>query len=346
MLCFISCMYAQDNTRFFNKPFSIFNNAGQVIIAGDVSTYVYNNYYGKNVKAETYTDAHAKPEYLVYELFKQMKNKDINAIGRLYDTTFDKKQFNGNRMVDSLKGYTDIKFISKFNSGDFFIIRYDFVSATKSYAYFALVRNVRGKYFLSMNINVSDPFNLIGSYSPNNLFDRPDETISTKGLTPFYFVKKEGKVFYTPELPGESYTSLYLAFEFFNNNSNTAETEFLKQLQNAGQSGDTMKLKNMIAVSDLPLLSDSYFGNFYYADLKKILKNYPDLTPLATLKINEGKVLYFRYANQLNSFVSSIILKQVNGKYYLGLRITNDDINNILQNVYIRETLVNYFKGR
>lgn len=344
----VACTYSQDNSNYFYKPFSIYKSAGQVVIAGDVNSFVYANYYGKDVSNENYNDPHSKPEYLVNELFKAMKKKDLSAFTNLYDETFDKKNFNVPRMADMAKNYTDIKFVSKFRSGDFMVIRYDFVSSNKNFPFFASIRNIKNKYFLTTQINVSDPFNVIGSFSPNNLFERKGEAVNLKKMTPFYFIEKGKKIFFSNQKPIEGHATLYLAFEFYNAFSNSPEIDFLKTLQKTAVL-DSAKLKNLIAADQLPLLSsDLYYSNYFYAEIKKIFRNYSIIVPIAALKINDGKILYFKFGSpdETPMHIASIILKKVGTKYFLGLRITDNDINNILWNVYIREAIYDYMNTR
>jgi hypothetical protein len=349
LLLFInSCLFSQsDNDIFYHKPFSIYKPLGQVVISGALNNYVYSDYYGKDVKKQGYTDPHAKPEYLIYELFKDMKNKDIAGIRNLYDSSFTGKEADANGMAALLKDYTDIKYLSKFKSGNAMIIRYDFVSPQKQYAFFAALRRIDNKYYLTQDINVSDPFNVIGSFSPYNLFERTEESVRTGNMTAFYFINRDNKVFVTNDLPNEDYAAVYLAFEFYNSSSSAPEIDLLKQLQGAAQSDDSIKMKGLLTNTDWPLLSDPYFGNYYYFDIQKIFKNYPIIEPLAGIKTTEGKVLYFKYsASGQSANIASIIVKQSEGRNYLTLRIADDNINNILQNVYIQEAIYDYFKSR
>jgi hypothetical protein len=339
-------IHAQDNSIYFYKPYPIFSTAGQVIIAGELNTSIYSNYFGKDVRNAAYTNAHERPENLVYELFRKMKIKDIDGIGKLYDTSFHSKSFDGNRMVSMLKDYTDIKFVSKFRSGDLVIVRYNFISPRNEYPYFAVIRDIGNRYYLTMNINITDPFNTIGSFSPYNLPDKPAEPVSTKDMTPFYFINKDNKTFFTTELPQVDYSALYLSFEFYNNSGAGPEIDFVKQMQQAARSGDSLKLKSMIAASDLSLLSGSYYSNYYYAEIKKIFA-YSSITPIAAIKTNEGKVLYFKYSIEgQGAHIASIILKGSSGRYYLSFHISNDDINNVLQNNYVREAIYDYMKNK
>lgn len=340
-------VHSQDNSKYFYEPFSIYKTNGQTVIAGNVNAFVYSNYSGKNVQKEIYADPHTKPEYLVYELFKQMKKKNLDEVGKLYDASFDKKNFDGNNMAEKTKNYTDIKFVSKFRSGDLMIVRYDFIGAAKNFPFFAAIRNNNGKYFLTTEINVSDPFNTIGSVSPNNLKGKKEEPVNTKNMTPFYFVRKENKILFTNQTPSDDYAALYLAFEFYNPVSSAPEIDFLKKLQKTA-STDSALLKTFIAPDQLPLLSSDYYGTYFYAEIKKIFRNYPIILPMGSLKINDGKIIYFKFGTQDETplHVASVILKNVSGKYYLGLRITNDGINNILWNVYIREAIYDFFNQR
>jgi len=337
---------AQDNSQYFYKPYPIFNSAGQAVIAGDVNTSVYSNYYGKDVKHEKYDNPHVRPEYLVYDLFRSMKIKDVDGIGKLYDTSFRRKSFDGDKMASWLKDYTDIRFVSKFRSGECMIVRYNFISPRNEYPYFAIVREMGGRYYLTMNINTSDPFNTIGSFSPYNLPSKAGDQVNTKNMTPFYFVNQDNKTFFTSELPQVDHSALYLSFEFYNSNSSSRETEFINQIKDAAQSGDSLKLKSFIASSEVSRLSDAYFSNYYYAEIKKILTN-STVTPVAAIKTNEGKVLYFKYSiNGQASYIASIILKESAGRYYLSFRVNNDDINNVLQNNYIREAIYDYLQHK
>ena len=337
---------AQDN-NFSYKPFPVYTNAGKVVIAGDVNSFVYSNYYGKDVLKEKYSDAHSRPEYLVYELFKLMKTKNVAAIGKLYDTTFNKKNFSGNRMSDSLKNYSDIKFISKFRSGELQVIRYDFISSTSDYPYFAVMKKTGNKYNLTSDINVSDPFNLVGSFSPNNL---PGTTapaaVNTNGMTALYFVRNQGKIFFANGLPSEDYTAVYLGLDFYSGNSG-AESDFLKKMQKAAGGNDADALKKMIATEDQPLLDQTYFNSYFYSEIQKIFKNYSSISALASIPVAGGKLLYFKYSGVgEGSYIGSIILKETSGKYQLALRLTDDDVSNVLQNVYIREAIYEYLKQR
>jgi len=339
-------LFAQDNSQYFYKPYSIFSSAGQVILAGDLNTSVYSSYYGKDVNNEGYSNPHLRPEYLVYELFRNMKIKDIDGIGKLYDTSFRRKSFDGNRMAAALKDYTDIKFVSKFKSGDLIIVRYNFVSPRNEYPYFASIRETGNRYYLTMDINISDPFNAIGSFSPYNLPAKPGEAVNTKNMTPFYFINKDSKTFFSNELPQVDHSALYVAFEFYNANTSSRETDFINQMLSAAQSGDSLKLKSFIAANEVSRLSDAYFSNYYYAEIKKIF-TYSSVSPVAAIKTNEGKVLYFKYSiNGQSSYIASIILKESAGRYYLSFRVNNDDINNVLQNNYIREAIYDYLQHR
>jgi len=347
-IALLACFYlrAQDKSQYFYKPYSIFSSAGQVIIAGDLNTSVYSNYFGKDVKSDSYSNAHTRPEYLVFELFRSMKIKDIDAIGKLYDTSFHRQSFDGNRMVTFLKDYTDIRFVSKFRSGDFIIVRYNFISPKNEYPYFAAIREIAGRYFLTMDINISDPFNAIGSFSPYNLPVKGEQTVNTKNMTAFYFINKDNKTFFSNVLPQVDYSALYLSFEFYDPNSSSRETEFIIQMKEAAKSGDSLKLKNFIAANEVSKLSDAYYSNYYYAEIKKIMTN-ATVTPVAAIKTNEGKVVYFRYSiNGQASYIASIILKESAGHYYLSFRINNDNINNVLQNNYIREAIYDFLQHK
>jgi|GEM_PF-1968463 hypothetical protein len=352
---------AQDNSKYTYKPFPVYKNEGKLIIAGDVMSFVYSNYYGKEVTTKGYTDPHASPEYLICELFKDMKNKDVTGIGTLYDSTFKKDDFDGNQIADMLKDYDDIKFESKFKSGKSMVVRYDFVSSVskKTYAYFAVIKKMGDSYFLTMDIKVSDPFNLVGSYSPNNhLVQKTYLAANINHMVPFYFIENDSDVYYTTVMPDDDYTAVYVNFDFYTKASVSPEINFLKQLQKTAQF-DSSKLIDLVLKSDLPLLKDPYFSGYFYAELKKIFIGYPNITPLATIKINDGKILYFRFsddkyspgspataADLANQHISSIIVKPLNGRYYLSLRPTNDDVSNVLQNIYIKEAIYDYFKHK
>ena len=340
--------FSQESSKYFYKPYPIYKAHGQLVLAGSVNTFVYTSYYGKDVQKEGYSDPHAKPEYLISELFKSMKNKDVTAVGKLYDSTFNKDNFSGDRMGDKLKDYSDIRFRSKFRSNDLTIVRYDFVSADgkKVFPFFATVSKQDGGYFLTTDINVSDPFNMIGSFSPDVLFEKAPESISTNGMIPLYFVSKGGKVLLASGMPDEDYTAVYLGFEFYNKGGvPAAESLLLKQLKTAAESGDTAKMRSLTVAADLPLLKQDFFSNYFYAEIMKIFRGY-SVTPLGALQTNEEKVLYFKYQDTLNTAFASIILKKKNDKYYLALRTTDDTVNNILRDVYIREAIIDYFKTK
>jgi len=338
---------AQPNGSFFYKPYPIFKAHNATIIAGSVNTFAYTNFYGKNVQADA--AVHSTPERLVLELFKDMKKGDVDAVGSLYDTSFQRREFDGGRMMDKLKKYNDIRFHSKFRTGSLTIIRYDFIATDSkdSYPYFAVVQNTGDSYWLTTNINITNPFTVAGSFSPYNLGEKSAEPVNTNKMTPFYFVNKDGKVFYTNDLPSEDYTAVYLLFDFYNTAHSFPQMGFIKQLQKAAQNSDTAKLKSMLVKEDAGRLDDSYFGNYYYDEILKIFKYYPTITPLASIKTNEGFVLYFSYASEtMPAQVASIILKQAGNNWFLSLHLSDDAINNVLQNIYIRQAINDYFKKK
>ena len=341
-----SLVYAQtNNEKYFYKPFPIYKCRGEVVIAGDLNSFVYSNYFGSDVKKEGYTDPHSKPEFLVYELFKNMKNRDIPGINRLYDFSFNKDLFDPHQMAAMLANYSDIKFISKFRSGNLMIIRYDFISSGKQYASFAAIKNIQGKYYLTMDLNISDPFNLVGSSSPYNLFERKEETLNVKNMTPFYFIGMEKKIFFSNDMPQQDYSVVYFSFDFFNKKEYSPEFDFIAQLQKAARSADPAQLTNMVAKDNLSLLSDSYFSNHFYYEIKKIFQEYSAITPLAAIKTDKGKIIYLKYSNPGQSEnITSIIINQSDYGYKLAFQIKNDDVNSILQNVYVKEALYDYFK--
>jgi hypothetical protein len=346
------CATAQDNSSYFYKPFSIYKVKGEQVMAGSVNTFVYKDYYGKNIQKEPHGNAHLKPEYLVYELFNDMKNKDFNSITTLYDSSFKKDNFDKKWMTDKLRDYADIKLRSKFRSGDLIIVRYDFVSADrkKSFPFFAIVKKAGDGYYLSADIDTADPFNLIGSLSPDNHFERGDESIITAGMTPFYFIRKEDKILLASGIPvagqnDEDYTTLYLRLESYDKKKVPAPIEeLLEQMQRTAQQDDTALFKNFVIAGDLPLLEQEHFHNYYYAGLMRIFKNYPMITPLAGLKINGGEVLYFKFADSLNSRIAYIILKNREEKYSLELQFKDEVVSNILLDDYIVEAIVGYLK--
>jgi len=148
-------------------------------------------------------------------------------------------------------------------------------------------------------------------------------------------------------VPDQSYSALYLAFDFSNRMGNSQEAEFLKNLQKTAQT-DSALLKTFIAPDQQSLLSSEYYSRYFYSEIKKIFGNYSTILPLATVKINDGKILYFKFGSTGESHlhVASIIMKKSGDKYYLGLRSTDDDINNILWNIYIREAIYDYFNQK
>ncbi len=348
LLLFAVSAQAQESSKYFYKPFPIYETGGNLIAAGDIKTFVYSDYYGKNIEKEKYNDVHSKPEYLIYELFKLMKSNNINAISKLYDTTFRSNQFNANLIKSILNGYDDIKFVSKFKSGNYMIVRYNFVSAKKQYPYFAAIHVSTDGFYLTSELNLSDPFNMVGSLSPNNLPGKIAKNVVTNNMTPFYFVNRNSGISFTNQVPPEDYTAVYLAFNYYAANSNSSpEFKFIQKLQKIATSSDSANFKNQIISSDQHLLSNSYYGNYYYQELIKIFRNFSTITPFASVKINGGKLLYIKYNNEGQSaLISSIIINEQNGAYALALNITDDKIKNILQNVYIREAILDYLKQK
>jgi hypothetical protein len=342
------CGRSQDTKgQYFYKPFPIFKSGGQVVIAGDIHTVVYGEYYGRDVRQEGYTNPHARPETLVLELFKDIKAMDLNGIGRLYDSTFDRKGFDAAKTAGELSGYEDIRFRSKFRCGDLIVVRYDFVSKDKSYAYFATIRSANGAYYLTSLLNIMEPFHLIGSLSPDNLLQKTEEPVNTGLLTPFYFVRKDDKVLFTNDLPQDEYTAVYIAFQSFVRVAYAPETEFVKRLQQAARMADTNALRNLVAPDQLPLLRDPTVANYFNNEIRKVFGGFPAITPLEGIRTTDGEVLYFSYADSSQTGnIASIILKSSGGKYGLAFGITDHKIRNILGNVYVREAIVDFMRRK
>ena len=339
------CYSQNDNGKYINQPFPINSASGKAVVAGEVNTFVYSNYYGKDVKKENYTNSHAKPEYLVYELFHNMQIKNLNAIDKLYDSSFNRKDFEGNPMAERLKDYEDIKFCSKFKTGDRIIIRYDFISKSKHYPFFAAIKKIQGEYYLTMDLNLSDPFNVVGSLSPYNLLDKSVTPANIDQLKPFYFTEKENRIFFTNEKPDEDYTAVYLEFEHYDENSKAPEIAVLKELQKAVQSKDSSEMENMLLKNDRSLLANPYYSSYLYDELRKVFRNYSIISPLVSIQTNAGKIIYFKFSNPgQSSNIASIVLKKWGYNYYVALQMASSDLNNILQNVYVREAIYDYFK--
>src|ERR1051326_7354967 len=85
----LSAVAQENNGSYFKKPFSIYRSASQVVMAGEVNTFVYSNFYGKDVKNQIGNDPHKKPEFAIYEFFRNVKARNINAVKELYDSSFN-----------------------------------------------------------------------------------------------------------------------------------------------------------------------------------------------------------------------------------------------------------------
>ena len=345
LMVFSITVFSQEN-KYTNPPYAVYKTHGKAVIAGSVNAYIYKDVLGKAMN-DAPANAHSSPENLVHQLFLAMKKRDINAISALYDNSYNARTVNTAQLTTMLSKYDDIRFVSKFKTGNRIIVRYDFISsgAEKPYSYFAAINKNSNSYFLTTDINITDPFNIIGSLSPGNLLKKPVEQVDIKSMVPFYFVTKDNKVMVTNRLPRDEYTGLYFAFEKYTIGSVAPEISFLKQLQQMAQKGDTAQIKELIAPADRKLLSDPYFGNYYYGELLKIMYNFT-IKPAAALSVNNGKIIYFRYTmpnTSIDPNVSSVILTQEGGKWYLAFHTSDGILNNILQNVYIKEALVDYF---
>ena len=330
---------------YSNTPFAVYTTPGKSVIAGSVPTSVYANYTGADVQKENYTDVHAKPEYEVYALFKALKSGNMNTVAGLYGPFFHKKSFD-TKAASRVQSFTDIQFLAKFRSGDLTVIRYNFTGSGKPYPYFAVLKDTAGQWFLTPQINVSDPFNIIGSYSPANLPEKPSENVSTAGMTPFYFIRKGDKVFYADRQPPEDHTTVYLSMDFSVRSGHSREADFLKKFAAAAATHDTAVIISMLTKEDADLLKDPYYHRYIYAELRKIFLSY-SVEPLATLTAGDIKVLWISYAaKNEGGGISSMILKDSPGGYSLSLRYPVDALQNVLQDVYIREAIMAFLKGK
>jgi hypothetical protein len=332
---------------FAYKPFAISRAGNQVVMAGDVRSVVYPEYYGRDVRREANPDAHARAETLVYAIFMAMKAGDITLLGKLCDSTIDRKNFSATRLSAMVKDYNDIRFRTKFSCGDVVILRYDLVAANKTFAYVAPVRVIKGGYYLTMGLNPSDPFNLLGSLSPDTLSDQPADMVKTEGMTAFYFVHKDGKILVTYDPPPDEYASLYISFESYLRVTFSKETSFIRQLQQAARSTDTLALRRLIAPDQQALLGDPNFAGYYYNQVQKIFRDNAVIAPLEGIPTTDGRVVYFSYADSgAGANVSSVVLKTVGGRYYLALRPADADLTSVLQNTYVREAIMDFMRKK
>ena len=341
------CYSQDDHGNYFSKPFSIFNSSGKEIVAGSVNTFVYSNYFGKDVAKQSSGNAHKKPEYLVYQFFTAMKLRDFNAISKLFDSSFDRKDFESNSITQVADNSSDIRYCSKFITGDRTIVRYDFISKKGSFPYFAIIKRIQGEYYLTSSLDLSDPFNVVGSLSPFNMFDKSTSQASVAGMTPFYFIEKEGKIFYTTQKPDEDFTAVYLKLEKYYPNSKASEIEVLKQLQRVAREKDFSRVKDLLIKNDWPLLTDSKYNSYLNDKILNIFRNNSNISPLCSIQTGSGKILYFEYSNPgQGSNIASIALNKSINKYYLSMKFTNSDENNVLQNIYVREAIYDYLKQK
>jgi hypothetical protein len=341
-----SFCFAQDNNEgYFKKPFAIYRSTEQLILAGEVSTHVYSNYFGKDVEKEIGNNSHQKPEYLVYDLFRNIKIRNLDNIDKLYDTSFNRSDFNLYKIESSLRNVTDIKFRSKFVTGDRIVIRYDFISGENQIPYFAAIRNIGGEYYLTMDLNLSDPFNVIGSFSPYNLFDKTNVAVNTDHMTAFYFVEKDNKIFFTNEKPGEDYTALYLSITHYHANSKAPELDLLKKIETASLLDDSSTVSKLVIPSEKALLSDPSFVEYLHFYLMKMFKNYSEISPLGSIETNDGKIVYLKFSNPRQSAnVATILFRKWGNQWYISMKRTAGEMNNLLQNAYVREAITDYFK--
>ena len=341
------CAHAQNiSGKFFYQPFPLNSVGGKVILAGNVSTFLYSEYYGKNVMSEKYSDVHANPEYLVYELFRDMKAKNTAAIASLYDSSYDKSYFDGDMMSTIMSRYEDIRFQSKFRCGDRMVIRYDFVSPGNVYPFFATVRMIKNRYYLTLNLELADPLNLLGTFSPYNISNEKIENVDSTKMTAFYFVRKDGRSFYTTQAPPEEYTALYIAFSFYTPNKTSPESEFIKKLQKVASAKDSAGFKKMVFASDLPLLADPFYHE-YFKTLLNLFADHPTIAPVALINTSEDKIFYLNYSDTVQSpKITSINLKESGGKMYLSFSITNKVVNQVLENIYVQDAINGYLAKR
>src|SRR5579872_596119 len=92
LLCCYRGLTQDSKGSYAYKAFPIIRVGGQLTLAGDIHAFVYSGFSGQNVRQEGFTQPHSRPETLVYALFLALKANDINAVGRLYDTSFDRSE--------------------------------------------------------------------------------------------------------------------------------------------------------------------------------------------------------------------------------------------------------------
>ena len=343
----ISIFAQEDNSLFKNEPYSIIKNSDKIIIAGGVNTFIYNNYYGSNVRTDNYSDPHIKPEYLVYEFFKAIKSDDISKLKDLFDSSY-KESSNQNDEMKKLKNFDDIKFHSKFKISDLLVIRYNFVSSKDDYPYFAVVRKINNKYHLTASFNISDPFHIIGSLSPYNYFDKSGEIIDINNFVPFYFVENEDKIYYSNEMPSEDWAGLYINFNFYSSNdTNNQEIDFINKIHEVSLLNDSAKIIELVYPEHRTLLEDKYFKSYLLDEVMKIFRYSTKIIPLAGVNSGDGLVIYLKIFNNENSSnIYSLIFKQESGNYYISLKYSDDTLYDILENVYIKQAIYDYFQNK
>jgi hypothetical protein len=188
---------------------------------------------------------------------------------------------------------------------------------------------------------------MISSLSPFNLFERAADVVDISHMTAFYFIDKEGKIFFTTEPPTENHTTLYLGMTNYNEQSKGPELDLLKKIKSTAMFNDSMAMNKLIIRSEQSLLSDPSYAEYIHEDLVKIFKNYSEISPLASIETGDGKIVYFKFSNAGETpTVGSILFRKWGNQWFISMRRTYGDMNNILQNSYVREALYNYFKQK
>jgi hypothetical protein len=101
----------------------------------------------------------------------------------------------------------------------------------------------------------------------------------------------------------------------------------------------------MLSAEAQAMVRSENYGNYFMGEIRKVFSGFSEIRPLAAIPTSEGKVVYFRYSNPGESVhISSVIMKKENNRNLLSLKVKDDGLDNLLQNLYVKEALRNYLQ--
>lgn len=344
LFCIISYSNGQIRGEYHHEPFPVYSVGQKVGIAVSIKTFIYKDFFGKDVLRQATNNPHEEPEYLIEAMFKAIQNKDLLLLKSLFLDTVKLNSTDINKMYDGLSLYTDVQFYSKIQSGEFVMMNYDFYTRGNLRPYFSPIIKDRGKYYLTLKIDGSNPFFMASSWVTDWLTNRTKSPLQLNNYTAVHFNCMQKNIDYSFNEKNNDAVTFYFDINLKKEKSN--ESDFLNRLHQLCMKPGYDNIRGILIPEQIKFITDTTnFISFSYDRIYGMLKYTPIVELLGIVNLSEKKKIAFIALKSEGGLrkTSSIMLQIINGNYYVDLEENDKALLSIFQNTYVDKALTTYF---